>query len=103
MSAQLPIACSLTPDALRAARAGLLPGLAARAIAREATADGYRLTFTASSETWMAIAQTVDAERQCCRWLTFEIAVGADGGPIVVTLSGPPGAREFIEALISYT
>ena len=103
MSDDSPIACSLTPDALRAARAGLLPGLAARAIAREATSDGYRLTFAASSDTWMAIARTVDAERQCCRWLTFEITVVPDEGPIVLTLSGPEGAREFIEALISYT
>ena len=98
-----PVACSLTPDALRAARAGLLPGLVMRAISREATSDGYRLTFAASSDTWMAIARTIDAERQCCRWLTFEVTVVADEGPIVLTLSGPPGAREFIEALISYT
>jgi hypothetical protein len=93
--------CALTPDAIRAARAGLLPGLAERAERREATDNGYRLTFAADSETLLAIAATVDAERQCCRWLRFELTVPPDGEPLVLTLTGPAGARAFLEALFS--
>jgi hypothetical protein len=97
----MPISCALTPEAIRAARAGLLPGLAERAERREATEDGYRLTFAAEGDILQAIAGTIDAERQCCRWLRFEMSVLPDGGPIVLTLSGPAGAREFLEALLS--
>jgi len=96
-----PIMCELTPEAMKARRAGLLPGLAARAERRDDTPDGYRLTFAASSETLLAIPDTVDAERQCCRWLCFELTVAPDGGPIVLTLSGPEGAREFLAALFN--
>jgi hypothetical protein len=95
----LPIVCELTPEALRARRDRLLPGLAERAIRREETADGYVLTFAASSETLHAIAAVVDAERQCCRWLRFAVAVEPGGGPISLTLSGPDGSREFLSAL----
>ena len=95
----LPIVCQLTPEAIRAGRAGLLPGLAGRAERHEDTPDGHRLTFVASSENLRAIAETVDAERQCCRWLRFELTVPPDGGPIVLTLSGPDGAHEFLAAL----
>jgi hypothetical protein len=96
----MPIVCTLTPEALSAARRGLLPGLAERAERHEAIDDGYRLTFAASDGTLQAIAATVDAERQCCRWLRFEMTVAPDGGPIVLTLTGPHGAREFLQTLL---
>jgi hypothetical protein len=94
-----PIVCELTPETVRSRRARLLPGLAARAESREETPDGYRLVFHPSSETLRAIAETVDAERQCCRWLRFDIAVSPAEGSMTLTLTGPPGAREFLSAL----
>jgi hypothetical protein len=95
----LPIMCDLTPETVQARRVGLLPALVSRAERREETEDGYRLTFRASSDALRAIADVVDAERQCCRWLHFQVTVTPDGGPIVLTLSGPEGAREFLMAL----
>jgi hypothetical protein len=89
----------LTPEAIKARREGLLPGLAARAVERTATDDGYRLGFTADKEILQSIANVIDAERRCCRWLSFSLTVAPDGGAIVLTLSGPPGAREFLAAL----
>lgn len=93
------IVCSLTPEAIKAGRAGLLPGLAERAIAREVTPRGYRLTFTAASDTLLQIARVIDAERLCCRWLGFELHVPPAGAAIVLELSGPAGATEFLTAL----
>lgn len=94
-----PIACRLTPNAIKAGRAGLLPGLAGRAATREATVDGYRLTFSASTDTLQHIARVVDTERQCCRWLHFYLEVPPAGGALVLTLSGPTGAKEFLAGL----
>ena len=65
----------------------------------EATSDGYRLLFDASAQTLHAVAAAIEAERHCCRFLRFDLAVEPDEGPLVLTLSGPPGAREFVEAL----
>jgi hypothetical protein len=96
-----PIACALPADALAARRADLLPGLAERALDRQPTADGYRLTFAASSETLNAIVRVIDAERQCCRWLHFTLEIPPSGDPFVLTLSAPPEGREFLEALLS--
>lgn len=94
-----PIVCALTPAAIAARRAGLLPGLVERARTCDAVEHGYRLTFAASGETLQAIVRTIDAERQCCRWLHFDLVVPPEEGPIVLTLSGPAGAREFLAAL----
>lgn len=41
-----------------------------------------------------------DAERQCWRFLRFEITTEPDGGPIWLNLSGPDGTREFLSALL---
>ena len=86
------------PAALRARREGLSE-LLQRAEDREEMSNGYRLRFPATEGMLPDIARTVDAERQCCRFLRFSITVEADGGPIVLDLTGPAGAREFVSAL----
>jgi hypothetical protein len=96
----LPIVCTLTPAALRARRHGMLADLLRRAEDYEQLPQGYRLRFTPTGETLSVIARTVDAERQCCRFLRFGITVEPDEGPIFLELSGPPGTREFVEALL---
>jgi hypothetical protein len=96
---QLPVVCTLTPETMVTRRAQLLPGLFRRAQASEARVDGYRLRFDASIETLHAITAAVEAERHCCRFLRFELVVEPDGGAAILTLSGPPGTREFIAAL----
>jgi hypothetical protein len=93
------IACSLTPDALRVRREGLLAGILRRAEERQFTDDGIRLRFAGNRDTLAAIVKAVDAERLCCRFLRFGITVEPDGGPMLLELSGPPGTRDFVAAL----
>ena len=97
----LPVACTLTPTTIATRRAALLPGLWQRALERQDTPDGYRLRFDSSGETLHAIMATVDAERQCCRFLEFQLIVEPDGGPVWLALSGPPGTRDFLAALVA--
>lgn len=97
-SEHLPVVCSLTAETIAARKADLLPGLVRRANAREESASGLRFRFP--PEALAAIVSTIEAERQCCRFLRFEVIVEPDGGPVWLSLSGPPGAREFLAALI---
>jgi hypothetical protein len=94
-----PIACTLKPGDLTTRRAELLPGLVARASAREALPDGWRFVFAADSDTLKAIADVIDAERQCCRFLQFQLTVPASGAPITLDVTGPEGTRAFLESL----
>lgn len=100
MMAELPIACTLTPDALQARRDGLLTDVLQRAAHHELTAEGLRVRFVPQIDTLEALVRVVDAERQCCRFLRFVITVEPDGGPIWRELSGPAGTREFIAGLL---
>jgi hypothetical protein len=98
--ADVPIACTLSPDALQARRQGLLSELLRSAQSHELTADGLRVVFLADGETLATITQVVNAERLCCRFLRFVITIAPDGGPITLELSGPAGSREFVAALL---
>jgi arsenate reductase len=97
----IPVACTLTPEDLRNRREGLLAELMRHATALEELPDGVRLHFPADGDTWNTIARAVDAERQCCRFLRFQITVEPAGGPISLEVTGPPGTREFVAALLA--
>lgn len=96
----LPVACTLTPAAMKARREGVLAAVVQRADAQEELPEGYRLRFAATDDVLVTIARMIDAERQCCRFLCFSVTVEPDGGPIVLELTGPPGTREFVTALL---
>jgi hypothetical protein len=94
----MPVVCTLTPATIATRKAGLLQGLVGRTDSREVTATGMRLKLPADALS--TVLETVDAERQCCRFLRFDITVEPDGGPIWLELAGPPGTREFLAALL---
>jgi hypothetical protein len=94
-----PVACTLTPDHQRCDAAILLPGLRARSSHAAWLANGMELTFAATAENISAIVSTVERERKCCAFLTFALTVPAESQPIVLTLHGPEGTREFLTQL----
>ena len=98
--AELPIACTLTPEALRTRREGLLMDLVQCAERRDDLDNGLRLEFAPAAETIALIARVIEAERHCCRFLRFAMTVEPDGGPLFLELTGPAGARDFVSALI---
>jgi hypothetical protein len=93
------VACSLTAAQIRERKASLLPGLAARASRIEATPEGHCLQFAAEPGVLAAITDTIEAERQCCRFLRFDLVVSPNGGPVRLTLSGPTGTAELLAEL----
>jgi hypothetical protein len=99
----VPIACTLTPREMAARASTLLPDLLSRVEEHQDLPDGFRLRFDATSETLQQITAVIDAERRCCRFLRFQITVEPDGGPIWLDVSGPPGTRDFLAALVLST
>jgi hypothetical protein len=96
----LPIACTLTTEALAERRAGLLANLRGRCEQTERTESGVRLRFAPSTETLQAIAQVIDAERQCCQFLEFRLTVSPGLGPVWLEVSGPTGTADFLSDLL---
>jgi hypothetical protein len=97
---ELPIACSLTPAEIEARRSTLLPGLVAQAVERLPIPDGFRWRFEASDAVLAAAVETINAERQCCRFLRFVLTVEPNGRALWLDITGAQGTVAFLEALL---
>lgn len=102
-SASLPIACTLTPAELAAMRNGLLPGLLARASAKQHIPGGFRWRFDPQAGRLREIAAVIDAEHRCCRFLRFVLLVEPGDGPVWLEVTGPEGTDDFLSTLIGDT
>ena len=92
----LPVACSLTEVELRQRRELVLKKVRSAVLERRELEDGYAYRLPATEEWLAALASLINFERQCCRFLTFQIIVEPDTGPLWLQLTGPPGTKEFL-------
>lgn len=99
--ADLPIVCTLGPAALKARKEGLLARVVRLSRQTVKLTEGYRFEFEPEAETLRAIADMIDAERQCCQFLRFRLTVEPSAGPIHLDVTGPHGTPEFLEALLA--
>jgi hypothetical protein len=97
---ELPIACTLGPAAIKARREDLLGGLVRQAEERVDLPNGYRVRFKAQDGLLSMIANVVDTERQCCRFLRFQLTIEPDERSIWLEFTGPPGTREFLAGML---
>jgi hypothetical protein len=58
--------------------------------------DGYAFRF--SPDTFDELARFLSNERRCCPFLSFDIAIASNGGPVWLHITGPEGTREFLAA-----
>ena len=97
---ELPIACTLSPAEFESARGDLLPSLATVAREWQDRPNGLALRFDATPGRVAEIARTIDRERQCCRFLRFQLTIEPDGGPLWLEVTGPPGTFEFLREVL---
>ena len=96
----LPIACSLDTPALARRQSELRAGLLSEAESVERLADGYRWQFGHAPDLFQRLGSIVDGERQCCRFLRFQIHGGHDRGRVTLEVTGPAGTADFLESWI---
>ncbi|HYL07350.1 MAG TPA: hypothetical protein VEU76_02300 [Candidatus Udaeobacter sp.] len=85
------IACTLTPDDLKQTRNAWQKLFRLSLVSRDEVPGGLRLQVHSGSVD--ALRQLIDIERECCRWITFEL-----DGP-VVTMTSPGDAESAIRAM----
>ena len=95
----LPVMCTLSPAAMAARKPELFAGLITRADSIEPQEGGVRISFPPSTDTLQALVTAIEGERQCCRFLRFDIRIEPDRGPIVLQVTGPRGTRQLLESL----
>lgn len=98
---QPPIACSLTDADLAARRSNLFGRVLSLATGRTLTGDRLELRFPGSDEALELVVEVLRAERECCRFLRFEMVAEPDLGPLRLVVSGPSGTGDFLRSLLA--
>jgi hypothetical protein len=65
---------------------------------RDELRGGYAFQFEASSERLHQLAELIDAERQCCPFLTFVLQVPAHKNALILEIKGTEEAKRLIRA-----
>jgi hypothetical protein len=95
----IPFACDMT--ALPAEEQGAHHALIRRLMSEAVTEirelpNGFAFCFPA--EEYVAVAQFVARERLCCPFLSFNLEVAPQRGPLCLRLTGAEGVTAFLRA-----
>jgi hypothetical protein len=92
----LPIACTLSAGELRQ-RKTTLATLRAIVNSRTGIAGGYRYRFAKHSTALQDVSRIAELERQCCRFLDFNVIESETS--VCLDVTGKPEAIAIIEDL----
>ena len=98
-----PLACDLTAISStdRPRYNELRRMLAASAIAKRDLPNGIAVQIAPDKIALPQLAEWISMERKCCLFFEFKIEVAPNSGPVYLTLTGPPGIKEFLSAAFS--
>src|SRR6185436_3159398 len=92
----LPIVCTLTESELQERRQTILSAARNAVLETTSIANGYTYEFALSPQILEQLARLVELERQCCRFLDFQIIVEAAAERVRLEVTGPPAAKALI-------
>jgi hypothetical protein len=96
MNDEAEIACSLMGPELAARKAKITRELFAHAEEATERHDGYAYRFPSETPWPGKVLEFIEAERECCPFLRFEVAFEPNHGPLWLTLSGRGEIKSFI-------
>ena len=100
MSPDAPRACSLSDLELRRRKATLLRRFKSAVMATEELRNGYAFRVPGDAKSIAVVTGLIAAERECCRFLTFELMLPPNMGPLIVSVTGPPGTKDFLKGIL---
>jgi hypothetical protein len=99
-SDKTPVACSLPDAELRKREATLLAQFRSAVVTTEELPDGYAFRVPGNKKWIAVVAELIVAERECCPFLTFELAAEPNMGPVIVRVTGPAGTKDFLKTML---
>lgn len=96
------LTCRLTSPELRDRKDEVFESLKKSVKDRQELKNGYRYTFGGSDSTLTEIVDFIKSERACCPFFSFNLNVDGTDRDIVLKITGPKGAKEFIKAEMNF-
>jgi len=94
------VACKLTSLELQKRKAEVIAVLKSSILKRKELSNGYQYTFKGYDTILDQIINFIKGERQCCNFLSFNLSIEDAETNIQLTITGPKGAKEFINTEI---
>src|SRR5207245_10550553 len=94
------IACSLTRSEFHDREAKLLAQFRSAVVEAEELQEGYTFRLLREGKWIMLVAELIVAERECCPFFTFELAVLPNKGALVVRVIGPRGGGDVVRSVL---
>lgn len=88
---------------MRKREATLLAQFKSAVTATEELPDGYAFRVLGDQKSIAIVAELIVAERECCPFLTFELAAQPNMGPVIVRVTGPAGTKDFLNTHLMQT
>lgn len=96
----MPIGCRLSDPELRKRETALLAQFRAAVTRTEELGDGYVFHLPGDKKSMAIVFELIVAERECCPFLTFELAAQPNTGPLSVCVTGPAGTKDFLKTIL---
>ena len=96
----IPIACRLPGTEFKEREATLLSEFRHVVTTIVELPHGYAFHINSDEKSLLLAARLLAAERSCCPFLTFELIAHPNLGPVVVQVTGPAGAKEFLKTIL---
>jgi hypothetical protein len=90
----------LSDSEFRKREATLLTQFKSVVITTEELRDGYVFRVPGDAKSLAVVTELIAAERECCPFLTFEVTALPNMGPLLVSVRGPSGSKEFLKAIL---
>jgi hypothetical protein len=100
MTDSIPVVCNLTDAAFRERETLLLARFKATVSTTTELPDGFAFHAPGEREWITLLAELMVAERECCPFMRFELAAEPNMGSVTLCVTGPPGAKAFLEKLL---
>ena len=92
------VSCKLTSPELQKRKAEVIALLKANVLERKEVTNGYQYSFKGFDKILDDLVSFIKTERACCDFFTFKLAIEDEATNVLLTITGPKGAREFINA-----
>ena len=91
------LSCKLTSPELQKRKQTILTSLRKQILFREELVNGFSFTFPGTDQMLDELIEFIKTERECCDFFIFNLLVNGDKTEACLKLTGPEGAKKFIE------
>jgi len=91
------VTCKLTSPELRRRKEEVIDSLKKKVLSRSELTNGYKYKFDGNDAILDELVAFIKTERLCCDFFDFSLQIAGDGKEVLLTITGPGGAKGFIE------